>query len=159
MSGNTGFIPVSLPRFIVTINGTTTTLSAGGINSLSVNGLAGNDTIDLGGLSHLTGAFPPPYFINEAVKIDSVIHGGGGNDDLIGGDGTDRLYSDNGNVMLHGTLGGDSAFGGPGNDTAINIGGYRFAFIAADVAHVINLPPPPIVPIGPTPAGAAAGTA
>lgn len=139
------------PHFIITLDGTTTTLSTAGITSLYVNGEGGNGTIDLGGLSHLTGAYPPPYLIDDAVKLSAVIHGGGGDDTLIGGDGTDSLYSDNGNDTLYATLGGDSAYGGPGDDTAINIGSYRFAYIAPDIKHVINLPPPPVVPIGPIP--------
>jgi len=141
------------PHFIITINGTTTTLSTAGITSLYVNGEAGNDTIDLGGLSYLTGAYPPPGFLDEAVKLNAVIHGGGGDDTLIGGDGADSLYSDSGNDTLRATLGGDSAYGGPGDDTAINIGGYQFAYIAPDVKHIINEPPPPVAPVGPIPAG------
>jgi hypothetical protein len=148
-TGSTGVVPVIglPPSLIVTIDGTTTTLSTAGITSLYVNGEAGNDTIDLGGLIHLGGAFPPPYFVNEAVKLNSVIHGGGGDDTLIGGDGTDSLYGDNGNDTLHATLGGDSAYGGTGDDIAINIGSYRFAYIAPNVKHVINEPPPPLAPV------------
>jgi len=154
LASTTGtIVPVIVlpPHFIVTIDGKTTTVSTAGITSLYVNGEGGTGTIDLGGLTHLTGAYPPPYFINEAVKLNAVIHGGSGDETLIGGDGTDSLYSDTGNDTLYATLGGDSAYGGPGDDTAINIGGYRFAYIAPDIKHVINLPPPPVAPIGPVP--------
>jgi Ca2+-binding RTX toxin-like protein len=156
--GGADFVPVIglPPRFIVTIDGATTTLSTAGITSLYVNGEAGNDTIDLGGLSHLTGAPPPPFLIDDAVKLDAVIHGGGGDDTLIGGDGTDKLYADNGNDTLRATLGGDSAYGGTGDDTAINIGSYVFAYIAPNVKTVINMPPPPVAPIGPIPQSSAA---
>ena len=71
--------------------------------SLFVNGLAGNDTINAGtGLAGLT-----------ALTID----GGADNDTINGGDGNDRLAGGDGNDFIDGNRGADVAFLGAGDDT------------------------------------------
>jgi Ca2+-binding RTX toxin-like protein len=71
--------------------------------SLFVDGLAGNDTINAGtGLAGLT-----------ALTID----GGADNDTINGGDGNDRLVGGDGNDFIDGNRGADVAFLGAGDDT------------------------------------------
>ncbi|MEJ8554709.1 calcium-binding protein [Tepidibacter sp. Z1-5] len=56
--------------------------------------------------------------LNSNEKIGSTFHGMEGNDILIGGIGTDKLYGDDGNDYLDGgLLGRDELYGGKGNDT------------------------------------------
>jgi Ca2+-binding RTX toxin-like protein len=47
------------------------------------------------------------------------IHGGAGNDLLIGGAGPDALFGDDGNDLLRGGESADRIFGGTGNDTLL----------------------------------------
>jgi Ca2+-binding RTX toxin-like protein len=75
------------------------------VESLLVEGLAGNDTI--------TGQ-------NGIATLTPVTYDGGSGDDTIGGgDGNDTLLGGTGNDTIDGNRGNDTAIGGTGNDTFI----------------------------------------
>ena len=71
--------------------------------TISVFGLAGNDTITL---DETNGALPR-----------AQLFGGDGNDILTGGSAADLLFGEAGNDTLNGKGGDDLLFGGAGNDT------------------------------------------
>jgi Ca2+-binding RTX toxin-like protein len=70
---------------------------------VQVFGLGGDDVITL---DEVNGALP-----------GANLFGGGGNDTLRGGSGTDQLFGEAGNDTLLGKGGADLLFGGAGNDT------------------------------------------
>src|SRR5207247_8000755 len=72
-----------------------------GVHKIIVDGGAGNDTIDLSGVSS---------------SIDVTVHGGAGNDHIIGGDGNDTIFGDTGDDTLEGGKGNDTISGGDGDD-------------------------------------------
>jgi hypothetical protein len=72
---------------------------------LSVNGLAGNDTI--------SGA------VGLAALIKLGIDGGAGNDTINGGDGAETLSGGDGDDVIDGNGGADTGLLGAGNDTFI----------------------------------------
>ncbi len=64
-----------------------------------------------------------------AMRRNNVIHGGGGNDRLIGNFSDDALYGDAGNDTLRGDKGADTLDGGTGTDLLVGGDGsdtYRF---------------------------------
>ena len=71
-------------------------------DSLVVNGLDGNDTIDASALT--------------PGQISLVIDGGAGNDTIIGSAGNDRLIGGDGNDVIRGGAGNDVALLGAGDD-------------------------------------------
>jgi Ca2+-binding RTX toxin-like protein len=75
------------------------------LDTLIVNGLGGNDTIDASSLS--------------AQWINLTIDGGAGNDTIIGSAGYDTLIGGSGNDVVTGGRGDDEAQLGTGNDTFI----------------------------------------
>jgi Ca2+-binding RTX toxin-like protein len=77
----------------------------GGLDTLTVNGGAGNDVLDASSLAP------------GAVRL--VLNGGEGDDVLIGSDGDDYLYGGPGNDVLIGGLGNDVIDGGDGDDIEI----------------------------------------
>jgi Ca2+-binding RTX toxin-like protein len=89
VAGSTNGVMVSGLAAAVTVVG-----GEPGVDTLVINGLDGDDTIDASGV--LAGA------------IDLTLNGGRGNDLLMGGQGSD---------LLIGGPGTDTAFGGPGDDT------------------------------------------
>ena len=52
----------------------------------------------------------------RASRLDTVMHGGAGNDTLRGGVGNDVIYGDEGDDKLHGGKGDDLLYGGAGDD-------------------------------------------
>jgi Ca2+-binding RTX toxin-like protein len=74
-------------------------VSAALVKSIEVNGLGGNDTIDLRG-----------------VAIGATVHGNAGDDKIFGGSGVDDLNGDAGNDMLSGGAGNDLLNGGDDKD-------------------------------------------
>jgi Ca2+-binding RTX toxin-like protein len=48
-----------------------------------------------------------------------LIHGGTGNDKLLGGGGSDTIYGDDGNDSIEGGTGADTLYGGADNDTIL----------------------------------------
>ena len=77
----------------------------GANDSLVINGLGGNDTIDASALA--------------AGVINLTIDGGDGNDTITGSDGADMLIGGAGNDVVTGGSGNDVAFLGDGNDQFI----------------------------------------
>ena len=94
--GTPGFLSVS-------INGQATSVNATPVKNISINTGDGDDRIDFDQR-------------NGAVKIDSVIVAGAGNDTVTGGNGADVINGGLGNDMLRGSAGGDRLEGGAGND-------------------------------------------
>ena len=74
-------------------------------DSLVINGLGGNDTINASALN--------------AGQINLTIDGGDGNDSIIGSLGNDVLIGGAGNDVITGGVGNDVAFLGDGNDRFI----------------------------------------
>jgi len=72
-------------------------------DQLAINALAGNDTINAGGLA--------------AGKMALLLFAGDGEDTVTGSAGKDQLFGQGGNDVLVGGGGGDVLFGGAGNDT------------------------------------------
>jgi Ca2+-binding RTX toxin-like protein len=85
---------------LVTVQG-----SEGNQDSLTVDALGGNDTVNASGL--------------PAGVVNLTVDGGAGNDTLIGSAGADRLFGGDGNDTVTGGRGNDEAFLGAGNDTFI----------------------------------------
>ncbi len=71
-------------------------------DTLAINALGGNDTIDASGL---------------LTPVRLVLDGGAGNDTIRGGAGADVLVGGDGNDFIDGNRGDDVAFLGAGNDT------------------------------------------
>jgi Ca2+-binding RTX toxin-like protein len=98
ITGTGGSVNVTGLPEQVTLTGT-----EGANDSLRVNGLAGNDTINAAGLA--------------AGQLALVIDGGSGNDTILGSAGNDTLLGGDGNDFVDGNQGTDTAFLGAGNDT------------------------------------------
>src|SRR4029079_16581004 len=98
IAGTGGSVSVTGLPEQVTLTGT-----EGTNDSLRVNGLAGNDTINATGLA--------------AGQLALVIDGGAGNDTILGSAGNDTLLGGDGNDFVDGNQGSDTAFLGAGNDT------------------------------------------
>ncbi len=77
----------------------------GANNSLVIDSLGGNDTIDASALN--------------AGQIQLTIDGGAGNDTILGSRGADTLIGGDGNDTVTGGAGNDTAFLGDGNDQFI----------------------------------------
>jgi Ca2+-binding RTX toxin-like protein len=77
----------------------------GANDSLVINTLDGDDTINASGL--------------PAGQVHLVIDGGAGNDTIIGSDGNDTLFGGDGNDLVVGGRGNDAAFLGAGDDTFV----------------------------------------
>jgi Ca2+-binding RTX toxin-like protein len=88
-----------------------------GDDTLSLNALDGNDSIDLTKLP------------SKAVSL--FVYGGAGNDTVNGGAADDFLYGGNDNDVLSGGGGGDVLVGENGNDTVIGGSGVDLAFLGS----------------------------
>jgi Ca2+-binding RTX toxin-like protein len=86
-------------------------------DSLSINTLDGNDSIDLTKLPSAT--------------VLLFVNGGAGNDSLLGGAADDFVYGGNDNDVLSGGGGGDVLNGEAGNDIATGGAGVDLAFLGA----------------------------
>ena len=75
----------------------------GANDSLHINALGGNDTINAAGLA--------------AGQLTLTIDGGSGNDTILGSAGNDFLIGGDGNDFVDGNQGSDTALLGAGNDT------------------------------------------
>jgi len=71
-------------------------------DTLVVNGLGGNDTIDASGM--------------QAATVRLTLDGGIGNDKITGGEGDDTIFGGEGNDTVAGGHGNDTAFLGGGDD-------------------------------------------
>ena len=99
------------------------------VESISVNGLGGDDTIALGlvtprpesfverGFTYTPlGGLKQPATLEGAAGNDTL-YGGGGDDVLIGGAGKDVLIGGKGNDLVSGGAGRDKLYGNAGSDT------------------------------------------
>jgi uncharacterized delta-60 repeat protein len=87
---------------VITVNGTTRTVPLFGVSRVVLNGLGGNDRLE----------------VAPRVKLAASLDGGAGNDTLVGGSGNDTLLGGDGNDLLDGRGGADLFRGGAGTDTA-----------------------------------------
>ena len=92
-------------------NGVVQFFADSAVNSIVINGAAGNDSLTVG-----------PN-VNENVTENGgdgndVLDGGAGNDTLNGGAGNDNMWGDFGNDTFDGGTGADNMVGGSGTDTA-----------------------------------------
>jgi uncharacterized protein involved in tolerance to divalent cations len=88
-------------QVVLTNSSLTALASFTAMENAVLTGGSGNDTIDA-----------------STFSLGWVsLHGGLGNDVLIGGSGSDELYGEGGDDVLYGRLGSDSLWGGDGNDT------------------------------------------
>jgi hypothetical protein len=132
------------PRIYVTINGHSHIVSSVGVKSVFVEGLGGNDTIDLHGApppvpivypptagGGATGgvSYPPTLFpFNNGLRVSAIVHGDLGDDIIRGGIANDTLFGDGGNDNLNGELGTDTLRGGSGDDLLISSAGLDKAY-------------------------------
>jgi len=131
------------PMIYVTINGHSHVFKATGVKSVTVEGLAGDDAINLHGYPPVpiiyadpvagapsggVSATPIAYPFNIALRVAAIVHGGGGNDTITGGNANDTLYGDAGNDALNGEQGTDVLLGGAGDDRLTSSAGNDKAF-------------------------------
>jgi Ca2+-binding RTX toxin-like protein len=79
-----------------------------GVKKIVAYGGAGNDVIDLSGVTHNAQG--------ESEPIVVEVYGGDGNDQIWGGAGNDLLYGDDGDDIIYGGPGADIIYGGRGDD-------------------------------------------
>ncbi len=89
------------------------TLEFGNKTSLRINGLAGDDTINLNNEPSPTGL--ASILVDGGADNDTLI-GSAANDELFGGTGNDLLQGEGGDDLLRGGEGDDTLEGGVGND-------------------------------------------
>ena len=93
-----------------------------GIRRIDVNGLGGNDRIEMPETFLITQYHPLPsrkVIRTHAAAIPARLEGGAGNDTLVGGDASDTLVGGAGNDVLYGRAGDDRFTGGAGRDRFI----------------------------------------
>jgi Ca2+-binding RTX toxin-like protein len=99
-------ITLSVVTGNIAVNGTATTLAANNNAIIEVNANGGDDTVDASALA-------------AANYAALTIHGGEGDDLLIGGADNDVVAGDGGDDRVIGGKGEDSLFGGEGTDTLV----------------------------------------
>lgn len=85
---------------IVNVNGEKYYLTNEEAKNLKIKGGAGNDRIT----------------VDANVRTDLELHGGAGDDTIIGGSGNDKIFGGAGNDRLAGRGGDDEIYGGAGDD-------------------------------------------
>lgn len=114
-------IAVGLAGSLISVTGLAAQLTVANAelanDTLSINTLDGNDSIDLTRLP------------SAAVML--FVNGGAGNDSLQGGGADDFVYGGNDNDVLNGGGGGDVLSGESGNDTVTGGAGVDLAFLGA----------------------------
>ena len=97
----------------------TGTVNNSNIQLVEVNGLGGNDQINVA-LTTIAGLINAGDGNDTVVGTGSTtaltINGGDGNDGITGGDAADTINGDAGNDTIRGGLGADAIFGGDGAD-------------------------------------------
>jgi Ca2+-binding RTX toxin-like protein len=106
-TANDDTITVEIDNGQVTVrhNNTTKNFAASDVQFISINGFAGNDTID------------------NITAIPSTLSGGEGDDTVFGGDSADRIRGEVGRDSLWGRDGNDTIFGDDGPDSLYGNGG------------------------------------
>ncbi|MBI1914350.1 MAG: hypothetical protein HYS12_06375 [Planctomycetes bacterium] len=93
-------------------------VSASSVSRIEVNGLGGNDVIDLDSQAHGGQPLRQSAILSGGAGNDTI-HGGRENDRILGGPGNDTLFGGGGNDFLDGGTGNDRIDGGGGNDTLL----------------------------------------
>jgi hypothetical protein len=96
---------------LVYLDGVSGGFLASSINKILINGGAGNDTIRLDLTDNIPGFVP--------ITIPAEIHGGDGDDLIVGGRGSNTIFGEAGNDTIWGGAGGNYIDGGIGNDTLV----------------------------------------
>jgi Ca2+-binding RTX toxin-like protein len=91
------------------ITGVTQAFPVASFSRITVNALAGNDTVD--------GSNAPAPVTVDAGVGDDVVLGGQSDDSLLGNDGADTLFGGRGRDTLRGGAGNDYLNAGPGEDS------------------------------------------
>src|SRR5215207_9981152 len=94
-------------------NGTVSMFPRGSVQSVSMSGLAGNDTLQV---VDDNGDFFASV-TSDGGAGDDFIDGGSGDDVLNGGEGNDYIFGYGGNDVMNGGEGNDLLAGMAGNDT------------------------------------------
>jgi Ca2+-binding RTX toxin-like protein len=114
-------IAVGLVGSLVSVTGLAAQLTIAnaelGDDTLSINALDGNDSIDLTKL--------------PSAAVSLFVYGGNGNDTVKGGGADDLVYGGNDNDVLSGGGGGDVLLGENGNDTVTGGTGVDLAFLGS----------------------------
>jgi cyclophilin family peptidyl-prolyl cis-trans isomerase len=141
INGTTGADQISVGQSgggnLAYLTGVEEAFPIGSVNAIAVNGLAGNDLIEIGtnnGVS-VSGGMGDDTLVggpgNDTLAGgqgddsisggpgDDVLHGGQGNDTLAGGQGNDQLFGGAGSNLLRGAMGDDTITGGIGPDTML----------------------------------------
>lgn len=126
-SGDVISVAFSSGDLIVTKNGVENRYLAAAVSSLTINGLAGNDTITIG-----TGVMGVSINGNEGADLitggdgadliyagsqNDTVYGGAGNDTILGNFDADSLFGQAGDDQVQGGLGADTLNGDDGHDT------------------------------------------
>ena len=125
-------VTVDSSRITVTVNGTSETHLYLSVDSLVINGFAGNDTISSSYPDTIINAGGGDDIVTFNALGSGTINGGPGddlltgsfsNDVLIGGNGNDEIRGGFGADVLMGSSGDDCLFGERSNDTLTGGGG------------------------------------
>lgn len=120
---------VALTFAAATLTGQTIAINGSGDNggeSLTVNGTANADTINLGGLT-----------LDTNDISGALVYGFAGNDNITGTNGNDTIDGGADNDTLRGGAGTDSIIGGAGDDVLIG-GGGRDTLVGGDGSDVFR---------------------
>src|SRR5207248_5111420 len=117
VSANGAYLQVAINGQIVSAG----SILSSGVSEIRVWGRAGDDQIDLSGLS-----------------INSFIHGGTGNDVLTGGAGNDLILGGGGADQLTGAAGNDFLIGGDGSDRIVGSSGHD-VLTAGDISSQFTI--------------------
>lgn len=101
--------------YLVTANGHQTVYPVASVSTITINGGAGNDLINVNGIRTAVS-------IAGGAGLDTLF-GGDGNDTLMGNGGNDLIFGGAGSDVLRGGVGDDSLLGGAGDDLIIGNAG------------------------------------
>jgi hypothetical protein len=129
-------VGISNGRVRVTGSGINQEFSA--VNHITINALAGNDTITIGNnVRDVAGNL-----------IGVVINGGAGDDTITGGQGNDVINGGDDNDIINGGAGDDDINGGPGNDVLNGDAGTDTIVGGGGIDTIDNVTPGPQAIIG-----------
>lgn len=107
------------------LDGSSNPIAASSVTSISVNGGAGADTINLSAVTSTDFTGSPTVTVVGETGSDSIV-GSALNDSIAGGDGNDTLDGGSGNDTLSGNAGNDSIVGGAGTNRLSESGDVNF---------------------------------